>query len=173
MRKEIRHEDELEKLESIVRQASEKSKRVLLEKAGESIDLLWSMKFEEVGHHPLENRRLNLIEQVNQTFTYLATFKALRILLKKHTDAQGFCLNLGTTSGFDIESLTPGLVAAEVFAAVDPKNNKKLDKDMIKVSQSGAKYKYVFFHAPKVNEGRQPHLEKINGVEIWALGSLR
>jgi hypothetical protein len=40
------------------------------------IEVLVRMKFHELGFHPIENRRLNLIEQVNQTFTYLVSFAA-------------------------------------------------------------------------------------------------
>ena len=86
------------------------------------------MKFTEMAWHPIDDRPLNLIEQLNQTWTYLVTLKALPFLFERHPAAGGFRLNLGTASGTDIKSVVPGVVAAEVFAAVHPKNNRKLEK---------------------------------------------
>jgi hypothetical protein len=37
---------------------------------GEPLDLLRQMKFDPVGFHPIEDRELNLVEQINQTWTY-------------------------------------------------------------------------------------------------------
>jgi hypothetical protein len=105
------------------------------------------MKFGPSGFHPAEDRSLNLIEQVNQTFTYLASVEATRWLLRQHPEAVPFRLNLGTASGSDIES-TDGQIAAETFAAVDPQNNRKLDKDILKVGLTSAPRKYVFYICP-------------------------
>src|ERR1035437_2926245 len=59
-----------------------------------------------MGWHPIDDRPLNLIEQTNQTWTYLVTLKALPFLFERHPDAGGFCLNLGTQAGTDITSPT-------------------------------------------------------------------
>ena len=63
------------------------------------------MKFTEMAWHPIDDRPLNLIEQLNQTWTYLVTLKALPFLFERHPAAGGFRLNLGTASGTDIESV--------------------------------------------------------------------
>jgi len=39
-------------------------------KIGNPMAMLRRMKFEEVGFHPIGGHKLNLIEQVNQTWTY-------------------------------------------------------------------------------------------------------
>ena len=48
----------------------------------QSMDLFYHMKFEEIGCDPFDTgRNLNLIEQINQTFTYVASLKAAEYLL--------------------------------------------------------------------------------------------
>ena len=46
---------------------------------GEGLEILKVLKFEEFGNDPLTpNSPLNFIEQLNRTFTYLASIKASR-----------------------------------------------------------------------------------------------
>ncbi len=129
------------------------------------------MKFVEIAWHPLDERPLNLIEQVNQTWTYLVTLKALSFLFVRHPDAGGFQLNLGTEAGTDIVSLIPNVVAAEAFAAVRPKNNDKIRKDIKKLSLAhpDARARYVFFAAPGFPQARHAKFESIAGIEVWAI----
>lgn len=56
------------------------------------------------------------------------SLKALPFLFERHPDSGGFRLNLGAAAGTDIESVTPGEVAAETFAAVNPSNNQSLTR---------------------------------------------
>ena len=73
------------------------------------LKLLYRIKFDKIGFDPLNQQRsLNLIEQVNQTFTYLASFKADRLLFSWHPALDSLTLNLGTVSGKDIESKYDG-----------------------------------------------------------------
>src|SRR5688572_6909091 len=60
------------------------------------LDLFFQMKFTLLGRHPLEDRSLNLIEQVNQSWTFLASFRAVEVLWEEHPDLHRFRLNLGT-----------------------------------------------------------------------------
>ncbi|WP_201611998.1 hypothetical protein [Psychrobacter immobilis] len=130
--------------------------------------LFSKMKFGGIGFDPLNsNRELNMIEQINQSFTYLASFYALEVLFIEYPELAPFRLNLGTAPGSDIESEC-GELAAEVFAAVAPTSNQKLKKDINKVLQSDAKLKFVFFMCPNFKLGRQFQLEKDN-VIVWAL----
>lgn len=134
------------------------------------LQALWSMKFTPVGCDPLNAELpLNLIEQINQTFTYLASAKAVRQLLELHPTLAPFTVNLGTSPGSDIES-SCGLLAAEAFAAVNTSNNRKLARDRSKVSQTSAQFKYVFFMCPGVGSGRQTESEREVGVEVWSVG---
>ena len=74
----------------------------------------------------------------------------------------------------DIMSVKRDLIGAEVFAAVTPGSNKKLEKDLRKLASRDEKHRYVMFIAPTHPETkRQPGLERdfAAGVEVWALAS--
>lgn len=139
------------------------------------LDFLYELKFEPVGFDPMNSsRKLNLIEQLNQTFTYVASLKAARHLLQLHPAFTSLTLNLGTTSGWDIESTQNGGLVAEVFAAVNPQNNDKVNKDIRKVAAAEVRHKYVFFMCPGIPVGdyrEAPFRDDINvislGCEIW------
>lgn len=125
---------------------SNKLKELLKSKMG--IDLFHEIRFIEVGQDPLENRQLNLVEQLNQTFTYLASITAVEYLLEVHPENAPYILNLGTSSGYDVVS-EDEMVIAETFAATSPLSNDKLKKDCARVSdQVGALNKYVFYYSP-------------------------
>ncbi|ALM70725.1 hypothetical protein [Vibrio vulnificus] len=130
--------------------------------------LFSKMKFGGVGFDPLNSEReLNVIEQINQSFTYLASFNAIEVLFEYHSELAPYTLNLGTAPGLDIES-NCGTLAAEVFASVTPTNNQKLKKDIDKVAATDAQLKYAFFMCPNFEYGRQAKFER-DGVMVWAL----
>lgn len=119
-------------------------RKLLKEK--DAISVLYDLKFRRVGRDPLDSRRpLNLIKQLNQTFTYLVTLGGARIVLKKH--GRPLELSLGTSPGYDIAS-ADGTIAAEAFAATRPDSNDKLRKDRSKVEKAAAQHQYVFYHCP-------------------------
>jgi hypothetical protein len=136
---------------------------------GEPMALLKSLRFELVGHDPLTGEPLNVVEQLNQTFTILVTLRAIERLIKLHPEAEGFRLALGTSSGRDIESVMPNLVAAEVFSATRPNSNQKLNKDVERLKPDPARYRYVFFAAPGFSAGRQVELEKHPPIQVHAV----
>ena len=106
------------------------------------------LKFTPSGCDPLDlERSLNFVEQLNQSFTYLATIEAARWLFERHPEHTPFILNLGTSPGTDIAS-TNGAIAAEVFAATHPDSNDKLRKDVEKVGSVSAAHRYVFYLSP-------------------------
>lgn len=156
-------------LSKSAKHALEQLGRQLQESSG--LDVLANIKFRRIGCDPLDTGRpLNLIEQVNQTFTYMASVRAVKKLLELHPTLAPFTLNLGTASGSDIESCC-GALSAEVFAAVSTSSNRKLANDLKKVSQTSAKFKFVFFMCPEIGPGRQPKLERGTDVEIWSVGA--
>lgn len=161
---------ELDNIEASAARSAERSLQQLASISGpEALKALWRMKVEAIGCDPMNAERpLNLIEQVNQTFTYIASARAARILFEKHPGAAPFTLNLGTAAGPDIESEKEGGVAAEVFAAVNTSNNKKLKKDIAKVSATSARFKYVFYMCPGVEKGLK---EERGGVQVWSVGA--
>jgi len=161
---------ELDSIEASAARSAERSLQQLASSSGpEALKALWRMKVEAIGCDPMNAERpLNLIEQLNQTFTYIASARAARILFEKHPGAAPFTLNLGTAAGSDIESEKEGGVAAEVFAAVNTSNNKKLKKDIAKVSATTARFKYVFYMCPGVEKGLK---EERGGVQVWSVGA--
>lgn len=153
-------------LEDEIRRAAQRALAAIrrLVEQNDALHLLEAVKFHKIGRDPMEStRRLNLIEQVNQTFTALVSVRAVEYLFDHHSESAPFLLNLGTAPGPDIAS-RDGLVAAEVFAATHAGSNQKLNRDIAKVRQSSAKHRYVFFHCP----GDHAHRE-VDGVHIVAL----
>lgn len=134
-------------------------------------EFLFRLKFQAIGCDPLNlSRRLNLIEQLNQTFTYLASFNGAEFLFRQHPKVQRFTLNLGTSAGSDIETPEGGGIAAEVFAAVTPRNNRKLANDIEKISTAKAKHRYVLFMSPEHEAGPYQGAQNAAGVIVWSLG---
>jgi hypothetical protein len=161
---------ELDAIEASAARSAERSLQQLVSASGQdALRALWRMKVEEIGCDPMNvDRPLNLIEQLNQTFTYIASARAARILFEKHPSAAPFTLNLGTAAGSDIASEKEGGVAAEVFAAVNTSNNEKLKKDIAKVSTTSARFKYVFYMCPGVDRGLK---KEHGGVQVWSVGA--
>ncbi|NBC14273.1 MAG: hypothetical protein GVY09_13220 [Gammaproteobacteria bacterium] len=136
------------------------------------VEALMRMKFEPIGSHPLEARALNLVEQINQTFTYLIALKAARLLLQWHTEAGGLRLAPGAhTRGnsLDIEGLVPGVVGAETFAAVALTNNGKLAKDLTKLAARPETHRYVFFGSPRYPDTARLPAKERSGVAVWSI----
>jgi len=132
------------------------------------IEAMRQMKFEAIGFHPIEGRPLNLIEQVNQTFTFLVALKATAWLFKRHPGTKGYRLAPGAKASLplDIMSIETDLIGAETFASVHPDNNKKLRSDLQKLQQSNCQFRYAFFYSPGFAPGRIERLERQTGVEV-------
>src|SRR6516164_4402782 len=116
------------------------------------IELMQQIKFYSHGYHPIDHgRRLNVIEQVNQTWTFICALTAAGLLLDLHPDAHGYRLapDANTSLELDIMSENSRLVGTKVFAVVDPQNNKKLLNDLIKMRGRSERHRYVFFMSPK------------------------
>lgn len=166
----IRSQEDLQQYLNAIEDATEKAVAALAG-AASAREALRRMKFEKIGFHPIEGRPLNLIEQVNQTFTYLVALKATEWLLKQHPEAKGFRLAPGATMALplDIMSIEEDFVSAETFAATHPGSNRKLVKDLAKLRSSKARYRYAFFYAPSFPAGRTEKLERDAGVEVHCI----
>ena len=162
----IRTVHDAEALHARVLRGAEHTAAWLQSFTGSPLDLLKALRFQPVGHDPLTGEPLNVIEQLNQTFTILVSLRAVERLKEMHPEANGFRLALGTSSGRDIESVAPDLVAAEVFSATHPGSNQKLKKDIARLASDPAPHRYVFFAAPDYPEGRQADLETVPGIEV-------
>jgi len=155
----------------LVRLSAERAQAWMRSHDGEPLDLLRQMKFEQVGFHPIDNRPLNLVEQINQTWTYAVALAAARQLLELHPDVGGFNVAPGAHMSLplDIQSVAEGLVGAETFAAVNPRNNGKLAADLAKMASRPEAHRYVFFSSPLFpGSARLPHLER-DGIQVWSV----
>ncbi|MBR5903181.1 MAG: hypothetical protein IKZ15_03010 [Clostridia bacterium] len=111
-----------------------------------AMDFLAEVKFDGVGIDPIKGTGLNFIEQLNQMFSDLVVLEGARRLLCIYPE-KALSLNLGSSSGFDIES-TDGEVVAECFAVTTATSNRKLEKDCSKLmSIAPAKQKYIYFYS--------------------------
>jgi hypothetical protein len=129
--------------------------RCIVKDARDGLALLSLLKFNKIGRDPLKGTELNFIEQLNQTFTALASIKAANHIFQTHADSHTIRMNLGTNSGSDLEVLDARqqkIGIAEVFATVDPTNNDKLRNDVKKVRESSKLMNYpirsVYFLSP-------------------------
>ena len=164
--------EDLEPLRSSVHKAARSTFQRLNELGTDPLAFLHALKFDARGYHPVDGRELNLIEQLNQTFTVLASLAAAKHLLKWVPNSGGLRLHLAEEQGRDIEGIIPSVVEAEVYASVNPRNNNKLNDELDSLAESQARHRYVFFYSPRWNEGRQHRLERDGlEVEVWALGS--
>jgi len=163
----ITSRDEVDRYVSALRRANERTVAAIraIECPQEAMRRL---KFETIGFHPVEDRPLNAIEQINQTFTYLVALKATEWLLERHPEAGGFMVAPGADASqrLDIMSSEPDLVGAETFAAVDPRNNRKIHKDLAKLAVDPSRFRYSFFYAPGFAPGRVLSFERGDGVEV-------
>jgi hypothetical protein len=153
--------------------AAAKAHKWIAEQSYDPLEFLRAVKFEKNGFHPISHHKINLIEQVNQTWTYLVALKAAMLLLEWHPEACGLTLAPGATASqeLDIMSVTPGLVGAETFAATSPGSNGKLNNDLVKMMQRSENHRYVFFACQQDRYAatqRQLPLCK-NGVEVWSV----
>lgn len=153
--------------------SAEQTQKSIAKLAGteKPMNFLYQLKFQQIGCDPLNlSRELNLIEQLNQTFTYLASLNGAEFLFARHPTVQSLTLNLGTSPGSDIETHEDGGIAAEIFATVTPRNNRKLANDIEKVSAIDAQHRYVLFMSPEHEAGPYRGAPKAAGVVIWSIG---
>lgn len=155
-----------------IEQSAMRAQKALAALPRTPLEAMEFLKFEPIGSHPLEDRPLNIIEQVNQTFTYLAAVKAADLLMQWHPEAEGFRLAPGAHAPkgtLDVESLAPGIVGAETFAAVRPENNRKLANDLTKLAGRTEHHRYVFFISPAFpRTERLPEKER-NSVKVYSI----
>ncbi|MEO9230630.1 MAG: hypothetical protein ABI216_17030 [Devosia sp.] len=167
----IKNAEDADRLIRTIQASAQRAHDWIAAQTGDPLDMLKRMKFEPVGFHPVEDRALNVVEQINQTWTYFVAASAAKQLLEIHPDVGGFHLAPGAHASLalDIMNDAPGVVGAETFAAVDPRNNRKLQSDLQKMAVRSERFRYVFFMSPlHPFPGRQRTLER-DGVEVWSL----
>ncbi|QLQ13567.1 MAG: hypothetical protein HZY74_10265 [Brevundimonas sp.] len=167
---EIRTRAEVDRYLSLIDASANRTLEQVMRHTGSGLELLKALKFDQAGFHPVEDRPLNAIEQINQTWTYVAALVATSKLLELHPDAEGFRIAPGAHMSLplDIMSIRPGLVGAETFAATHPRSNNKLNKDLIKLEAACEAHRYVFMMCPGLAPGRHERFER-GGVQVWAV----
>jgi hypothetical protein len=133
-----------------IRTAASSVRSWIANQGGDPLDILRRMKFEPVGFHPIHGHALNIVEQINQTWTYCVALAAARQLLLLHPDVGEFRLAPGAHAcqALDIMSVAEGCVGAETFAAVTPRNYGKLAADLDKLAMRPEQHRYVFSCRP-------------------------
>ena len=139
-------------LEEAIIKNAEASFEVLKEYSAttDAMHFFTAIKFTKLGKDPITGKALNLIEQINQTYSNLVTLAAVRDLLRRYPE-KSFLLNLGAKAGYDVQS-TDGEVVAECFAVTSVSSNDKMNKDCKKLRLSKAKYKYIYFQSNEDSE---------------------
>jgi hypothetical protein len=120
------------------------------------------------GHDPLTGEPLNLIEQIDATYMILLSLRAVQSLIERHPEANGFRLALANSSGGDIESVEPGLVAAKVSAY--PSTTPQFKKDGARLASDPARYRYLCFAGPTFESGQRVPVETLPGAELICVG---
>jgi hypothetical protein len=82
-----------------IRGAAARSQEWIGAQTGDPLELLRQLKFSAVGRHPIEDRSINFIEQVNQTWTYVVALRAAAQLMALHPDAGGFTVERAYARG--------------------------------------------------------------------------
>jgi len=137
------------------------------------MDFIFNAKFNTFGFHPISSKPLNLIEQLNQSFTFIAAFEAAKKLFEWHELPNGLLVFPGAHApkgSLDLEANElPGYLGAETFASVRPNNNGKLKADLVKLSKRPERYRYSFFISPLFPESKRQKELEIEGVQVWSL----
>jgi hypothetical protein len=167
----VRNQNDADYLMSHIRQMAGHTCDHLASNGGDPLEFMKQMKFDPIGYHPVDGHRLNLVEQINQTWTFVAAVSAARLLLRLHPDAGGFRLAPGENDSLrlDVMSEVEGLVGAETCAVVHPRSNRKLERDLTKLAQQPEIYRYAFFMCPLFpGTVRRPEFER-DGIQVWSV----
>ena len=141
--------------------------------SNDSVDVFDACKYDKIVFEPFTGQNENLIEMLNQHQTYIVTLKGVEYLLNKYP-SKSFFARFGNVAGYDIES-TDGEVVAECFAAVNYKNNQKLDKDLKKLDLVKSKTSCYEFFYDKAFEDKDYALyeTKFPGIQIVKFENLK
>lgn len=141
----------------------------------DSYDWLFGLKFDKVFKDPLLNKEQNFTEIINQTFTYYVTLFAAQDLFNQFNWLEELELNIGFENGPDIISnnLNNEVIIAEVFAAVNSKNNNKLKNDISNLIKKSDKIpnnkniiKYIYYYSSKENYSKEINSDGITIISI-------
>jgi hypothetical protein len=99
----VRNIEDVDRYLGLIRDAAAKIHAWIAAQTGDPLDLLRRMKFETAGFHPIQGHALNVVEQINRTWTYVVALAAARHLLEMHKEAGGFVLAPGAHAAIDLD----------------------------------------------------------------------
>jgi hypothetical protein len=126
--------------------AANAQSKLLKETESSPLAFVDSQKFGHFGCDPRNPEKdFSIIEQINQTMTYLVSVRAVLWLQANRID-QTWYFNLGTQGGSDIANkVKDETISCEVFAATNKDSNQKLSRDIAKVRKvKSAEHRFVF-----------------------------
>lgn len=167
----VRNSQEVDEQLQVIYSNAAKSYQWVKEHTASPFDFFHSLKFDPVGFHPVGGHALNVIEQVNQTATYVVALKAAKLLFDFHPEVSGFVVAPGAHKSHDLDIMSEEeqFIGCETFAAVHPSNNQKLKKDMDKLASRTDRYRYVFFSSPQYDATeRRVEMER-DGIQVWSI----
>lgn len=169
----IRNVSQITKLERSAHKAANATLRQVRQEVRgfrRGTEFLWCAKFDRTRTSACEkDRKLTVLEQANQTMTWLAGLCAVRVLLKLHPEAKRFEVCYPTEKGFDI--VGKGVrVRAEVFATKDTSVRPRLRKVCARLCEKSPRTRnYIFFCSPRyAKTHRQKGLER-DRTKVWSV----
>src|SRR5215471_729786 len=103
---QICNTSEIDRYMDQVRDAAVRMQKWMATQNGDPLVLLRRMKFETGGFHPILGHPLNIVEQINQAWTFVVALSAARHLLEMHPDAGGFVLAPGAHAAIDLDIMS-------------------------------------------------------------------
>ena len=84
---------------------------------------------------------------------------------------EGYVLAPGAHAAIelDIMSEAPGLVGAETFAAVDPRNNNKLETDLLKLAARSRRSSLPILHVAAFPWLQEAPAMGADGIQVWSV----
>lgn len=146
-------------------------KRVMVGQPEDPLAQVQRMMLDPATFQAIPEQQSSLTEQISLTWTLLVAIAAARLLLQLHPDSGGLHL---TPSGqvahpCNIRSAKDGLIWAETFAAVDPRDGRIIDRNVARIAGRLERHRYGFFISPLFpGIERRPEFEH-SGVQVWSL----
>jgi hypothetical protein len=87
----VRNIEDVDRYLGLIREAAAKIHAWIAAQTGDPLDLLRRMKFKTAGFHPIQGHALNVVEQINQTWTYVVAFDRRPASAGDAQGGGGFC----------------------------------------------------------------------------------
>jgi len=117
-------------------------------------EVFMKLRFEQPFSSPLAQAfgrqagdTMNLIEFMNQAYTYLTGLAAISYLMRTRSTDNQYILYRSTYRGHDFESIE-GRLIAEVFASTASDTNRRLKQDIDRIKYLSNREKFIFFCSP-------------------------